>query len=386
MIKKLLLKSFVLLIIIFLIIIILELFLRFFKPQFTDQSFPKDYVYNCFEKGTFYWLRLKTNSTCLIHSTWNSFPDISFTANSLGLRNPEIEPKKSDKTRILVLGDSMSMGLGVTDEQTFARLTEKSLNEKSIDQKFEVINGSMIGAGPEYYYLFLKNELKFIDPDIIVIGLYYYNDIAIDVGRPWPETDQDGLPLSVKEVDDAYIDEQGSIRLRKSYLPKRFEIPIIRSSNLAALIEDNFIKDNQENLQRIATSKNICLYFENCHDVDENWQKYFKISQSIKQMVNEKRVIQILIPHEIQVIPETATEKFRLAPFPRTQISYPNKKITNFLTNINFEYIDMLPFFLRSPSNRLYLERDDHITSLAHEIIAKALVEKLTSSDSAKLE
>ncbi len=49
--------------------------------------------------------------------------------NNAGLRGRDIEVKKSpDRYRILMLGDSFTMGKGVEDHQTFSVLLEESLN------------------------------------------------------------------------------------------------------------------------------------------------------------------------------------------------------------------------------------------------------------------
>ena len=51
--------------------------------------------------------------------------------NNLGLRGADVETRKRPGTvRILMLGDSFTMGKGVADEKTFSALLERSLNAK----------------------------------------------------------------------------------------------------------------------------------------------------------------------------------------------------------------------------------------------------------------
>lgn len=64
-----------------------------------------------------------------------------FTINSLGMRNLE-EPKK-DYTKVLCLGDSLVMGFGVSDKDTFCNI----LNESFAYQKIQFLNAGVDGLG-----------------------------------------------------------------------------------------------------------------------------------------------------------------------------------------------------------------------------------------------
>lgn len=93
--------------------------------------------------------------------------------NSDGLRDTEHSISKRDgRYRIAALGDSLTFGWGVREEEAFPRLLETQLNEF---YPVEVIN---FGTGnyntSQEVYLFLEKGLKY-NPDKVVL-FYFIND------------------------------------------------------------------------------------------------------------------------------------------------------------------------------------------------------------------
>lgn len=96
----------------------------------------------------------------------------SLGTNSLGLRGAEIGPK--DKKRILFLGDSFTMGLGVAEQDSYVRLSEQRL--RSLGMQVEHVNGGISGyhTGNELgLFRSLRDKIK---PDAVVLAVYV-NDI-----------------------------------------------------------------------------------------------------------------------------------------------------------------------------------------------------------------
>ena len=92
--------------------------------------------------------------------------------NSDGFRDKEYPVQKSDKTRIIFLGDSLTFGWGVEQEDTFDNVMEQELNKVS---PTEIIN---FGTGnyntEQEVNLFLEKGLKY-KPDKVVL-FYFIND------------------------------------------------------------------------------------------------------------------------------------------------------------------------------------------------------------------
>jgi lysophospholipase L1-like esterase len=123
------------------------------------------------EPGAGYTL-MKPNS----HYEWQGIPvDI----NSHGLRGPETTYEKpSGKFRILNLGDSIVMGWGVREEDTYGQRLQSLLNEESNgDFNFEVINAGVPGWSLDNGLAYLEAEGLKYEPDLIVLDLTIANDI-----------------------------------------------------------------------------------------------------------------------------------------------------------------------------------------------------------------
>lgn len=113
------------------------------------------------------------------HYEWQS---INVDINSHGLRSPETTYAKPPGTfRILNLGDSVAMGWGIREEDTYGRRLESLLNEQSSDnRRFEVINAGVPGWNVENELAYLQAEGLKYQPDLILLDLTLVNDIKGD--------------------------------------------------------------------------------------------------------------------------------------------------------------------------------------------------------------
>ena len=110
------------------------------------------------------------------HYEWQS---IAVDINSQGLRETEITYEQPpDTIRILNLGDSVAMGWGVTEESTYGKQLEATLNEKGTDERhYEVINAAVPGWNLENELSYLQAEGMKYQPDLILLDLTIVNDI-----------------------------------------------------------------------------------------------------------------------------------------------------------------------------------------------------------------
>ncbi len=108
----------------------------------------------------------------------SSLYGVRITTNTLGLRADReyMIPKPRSVKRILVLGDSITMGWGVDFSDTFAQILETKLNKYyKENSSFEVINGGVGNYNSLCELATLKKLMK-LEPDIIILA-YYINDI-----------------------------------------------------------------------------------------------------------------------------------------------------------------------------------------------------------------
>lgn len=102
--------------------------------------------------------------------------------NSHGIRADYDEPYESPlETRIVVHGDSLTLGVGVDNEDTFVQRTQRLLRRK-IDN-IDVLNLGVSGQGPDQEYLLFLQESRKYSPRICVIAVCLRNDLD-DLTRP----------------------------------------------------------------------------------------------------------------------------------------------------------------------------------------------------------
>jgi lysophospholipase L1-like esterase len=97
--------------------------------------------------------------------------------NTLGLRDAERTQRAAPGTiRILALGDSVTFGMGVAQEETYPRQAERLLSERR-GAPVEVLNMGMPGYNSVHQLAQLRELGLALDPKVIVVG-FLYNDIT----------------------------------------------------------------------------------------------------------------------------------------------------------------------------------------------------------------
>jgi lysophospholipase L1-like esterase len=106
---------------------------------------------------------------------------VFYRTNRFGVRGPDFPERKPPRTfRVLVIGDSVTMGAGVPEEDVYAARIERRLNEDleagRPDRRFHVINLGIGGLDAAHIMSRLERRGLRFEPDLIVYG-YTLNDI-----------------------------------------------------------------------------------------------------------------------------------------------------------------------------------------------------------------
>jgi lysophospholipase L1-like esterase len=129
--------------------------------------------------------------------------------NSHGLRERAIDyAKPVDVFRILVLGDSITVGFEVPPEKVFTRVLEDRLNTKGLN--VEVINGACRGWGTDQSLIFLQRE-----------GLKYHPDLVLYCYAPNDPLDNTEIHRPFRVFGKSYfvLDPSGMPQLRNVPVP-----------------------------------------------------------------------------------------------------------------------------------------------------------------------
>jgi lysophospholipase L1-like esterase len=104
------------------------------------------------------------------------YREIEIRINELGYRDRTF-PERSERTRILVVGDSITFGAGVRAEDRFTERLEASLCEG----RCEVLNTGVNNYQAENYLAQLHQRIDELAPDWVIIG-FCLNDIQAKAG------------------------------------------------------------------------------------------------------------------------------------------------------------------------------------------------------------
>jgi phage regulator Rha-like protein len=149
--------------------VFMELYLRIFMPQ--DLIVPMPAV-----QDTELIYRLKADTKAYLKGT--SVRWFHLETNSLGLRDREIEPgKMTDRRRVMLLGDSMSMAEGVELEETYIKRFEEMTNRTAPGRRVEAINAAIRGYGNDQEVLLFERLGPVFLPDVVVLAFFEGNDL-----------------------------------------------------------------------------------------------------------------------------------------------------------------------------------------------------------------
>ena len=177
-----------------------------------------------------------------------------YRINSHGLRGEEIA-SKSEKKRLVFLGNSCTFGWGIDDEQDFVKLTEKYINEDRKLPTVETINAGIPGYSSFQGRRFFVSDFAPLKPDIVFI-MFAWNDQWAAAGNI-PDNEQKSPPDWVINFQNNFsrlklyrLMKKLILSSTESSLDDRLnkEAPVYRVSledfynNLYALV--NYVKSN----------------------------------------------------------------------------------------------------------------------------------------------
>jgi lysophospholipase L1-like esterase len=243
---------------------------------------------------------------------------VDININSDGLRDDEYTVARTNKSRIIFLGDSLTLGWGVPKEKTFEHLLEIALSKTA---PTEILN---FGTGnyntSQETYLFLEKGLKYY-PDKVVV-FYFIND-----AEP---------------------------------TPKRSKWGWLENSNAVTFFWSRF----RTIQSRFTSTLSFRTYYSNLYqDGGAGWEQTKSALHLLKQVCEQKGI-------ELTVFLLVDLHSLKDYPFKKE-----HEKILNFLSANKITAYDLAPCFTTEPNPRsLWVSLDDaHPNAKAHALIAKCV-------------
>ncbi len=299
--------------------------------------------------------RLRPNTRAFIENHSLSNRSVTISTNSLGYRNRELTAKHG--TRILFLGDSITFGDYVEEDETFVKRIESLAQNAGLN--WETINAGVGGISLKNEISILKETGLSTKPDMVVLG-FYLNDYLESPGLYHIEPPRflawsrllyvlgRAIPLGL-----AMLDVKNDDRIAK--WRKDFEASLTSQSLNAT--QKRFY---EQVVQRM-------------DDWGGAWSKY-----------SWETVAPLL--HELKSLSEIHRFKLRVLIFPvKHQVEatfledFPQKMLLSTTKPLNIPLLDLLPILRTTHSSdgkRLFYDQCHH-TPFGQKIIAKEVFEFL---------
>ncbi|MBL8329214.1 MAG: hypothetical protein JNJ71_10210 [Rubrivivax sp.] len=174
------------------------------------------------------WKRLKPD-----FQTTRVTPDftMTFSTNSLGARGPQ--PRGELTQPILFLGDSFTMGYGVSDGQEFPALIQQELVKRHGDKAPYVLNLGMGASGNGFWIKQLTHTAARVQPRLVVLQVLE-NDFWDNQVERLFELDKDGKLVELP------VPQPGLVRRVQNLIE---QVPGLASSNLVGLVRQAASQD-----------------------------------------------------------------------------------------------------------------------------------------------
>ncbi len=371
------------------VLIMLETAIRLTRPQKIYSNIIE--IPGVYRASTYLTLDLAPNARMRQKS--DEFDNI-FQVNPDGFRDPlrySPTPEYGTK-RYLAMGDSFTVGHGVSENEAWPKVLEKILNKEG-SEKVEVMNTAYAcGFSPDTYALYYKRKGFSYGAHSVIVGFFTWNDIDDLRNNIWHRDEKKaGMPYKIESIVN-YIDSKGR-RLRNSHYPLRLRIPVLRNSHLFQFctkrLGQQFFLNRQPGLPWPQYTK---LVFQQklAPELLEAWNKLTLSLNSFKKETEKHNaeLIIVLIPTVVQLVQNDPAlmEWYSGVPAELFDSEEPNRKLKKLFHQLGIPCVDLMPFFKewiesgQGTALDLYYKKDPHFTAKAQALAAKIIAAYLQES------
>ncbi|MCI0483353.1 MAG: SGNH/GDSL hydrolase family protein [candidate division NC10 bacterium] len=268
--------------------------------------------------------------------------------NGLGFRGAEVEtPKPQGRFRIAVLGDSVTFGNGVGDDETYPAQLARRLHETT-SQNIEVINAGIPAYDTWQHALLLEEVVLSLGPDLVVLA-FYENDIAVPPQAIRAVVNEEGEPPRVGL--GAWLGDQWIFLLKKS--------------RMLVLAQEAYQRVRAHWLPSPAAGRRKALLHGDRHPaLEEGWKEVDRSLRHMSALLKRNG-----IPFSIVIFP--MPEQVWNA---NASSSAYQGHLQEMARGIRVPTLDLLPAFRNAAADgqTLYIFWDWHPNSEGHRIAAQA--------------
>jgi len=235
-------------------IILAEITARIFVPQWapTREERAKFWTYD----ELLGWAHTPNQRGRFNHQDFS----VEVVINSHGMRDNEYSVDRTQKKRMLILGDSFGWGFGVEHQERFSEILENT------HSNWEIVNASVSGYGTDQQFLFLKKNGLILKPDVVLL-LFYGNDYEENTHgekywyfKPFFVIEDGHLKLQNVPVPKATIEQLlDRVLLGRTYLGPIFYRALWMLKSILRHQKTNSGKDSKEEQSRYNVTSHLII-------------------------------------------------------------------------------------------------------------------------------
>jgi lysophospholipase L1-like esterase len=274
---------------------------------------------------------------------------VRYSLNRQGYRDRDHDPY-SRQTRILLLGDSVTFGLGVAQDAIYAAVLQRELDTRPAG--CEVVNEAVFAYHSGHELAALQEDGIALRPRLVVLQ-FYMNDLA------HPEPRVQASPTPQPTFGQRLLAAKNRY-LNRSALWRRLRQAVTRSAYL--LLHDVRRIHFADTLN--ASEPRDKLAYLNNHPDDASVPAFSSI-RAMRAIANSQgaRFLLLVTPDETQLF--------------TTRYDEINRRIGRFCTRNAIHCLDVLPILRRAGRpEKLYLD-GVHLSPLGHRLVGHHLAERL---------
>jgi hypothetical protein len=349
---------------------LLEIGLRLFSPQI-GQAVAGLFVA---DPATRY--RLQPDASVPFHV---GEVNVTYTTNSEGLREDHVVGTPAPgTTRLLVVGDSFTMGDGVALDQAFPQLLDGS--RAADGTTIESVNGGVPGYGTDNELAWLRTYGWPLGPKIVVLGFYTGNDVRDNLmGMNKTMANDEGRLVETPATQQAVGRKPPTPGL-KGWLE--------RNSNAYVFLRNLLRPSTTVQKPGLYTSgphEDVTFFLKDgLPGLDEGWDKTYALLDSFRDEVRAHgaELVIAVIPTRDQVVDQYWDEMKKLYGLSEDQLQrdLPQQKLAAWSARTGTPLLDLYPGFREAVAQQtLYFHTDPHWNPAGHALAAQLIRENLIS-------
>ncbi|MHC4341764.1 MAG: SGNH/GDSL hydrolase family protein [Planctomycetota bacterium] len=300
--------------------------------------------------------------------------------NSHGHRDGETTVQKPDGTfRVLVLGDSMTFGTNVRQEEAYPHVLELLLNER-FDAPMEVVSTGVGGWTPFQYAQYYEHYGLRFSPDLLLVGFFVGNDTFDQMNST------DELPTAIlgrRVFRKVRIPVAATIKI---YLYERLHcVRLFINGGRFVIEEEDLDYDAGEprDTDRLSRAYMALQSRKLNNHLERTERREERAKNGVFQMVRLKRMadrgsaplVVVLMPDENQVNSLLRERLLRGKSIDRYDFLMPQSMLAGMLDAEGISTLDIFDDFL-ADERRLFMN-DSHWRPEGHWIAAEAILEEI---------